>query len=781
MVKKFFKNIKAKCKGFSLMELIVTIAIMAVLAAVLAPALIHYVEDSRAAKDDYAMSEVVNSVKTAMAYDDVYDEVISNIDWHKSCYVHTAGVKVEYKEPIFVDDENTYYQCYKYNDNTRNLDEVEYALSGQMYGATITFEPDKKNVIQIRDGVYSGEDSDKKISEMSDDNFLYTRIKQIIGNNIELKSSTYKNSKFTIFICFGVDGEKTKNKNNVVLSDEPVAIYGQWNGTNLANKSQANAGGDIDDNSPTSPGGGGVLVGASGDESIGNVVSTEYFATFRDAMAYQSGDSSLSYMAVGENDNPACKVDKCENGYSIVLMKDCTYEASEEQIDLNDNTVLDINGKTFTMAHPITHSETNMSIIGVAITNSKKTGCIQSDKISEVFALYNCSIYVNNITMVLNLNGIESDAFARFISANVGENVFISNTTVKILGNNINIGEFSGIRCLNVQNVNIQNSNIMAEINDVTTTSLYNCGISCYSCNKVNVSGLKTNANVSNLTSYMSFLTQECDNSSLNKVNTEINAGTIRQCYNIFVYKNKNFQLKDSTATVKADLIELGCYNISICGKNDLYTNANIDTTNVVSIVKESRNLVGLRLYWTDGSIKNTKTETTLNTVTWWEAEGKSGRSATASTWILYNNDIKIQDCSFIYEVFEAEYAYGLALTGTKNAKLSNCDCLVYVDDNESATRRGLSLQNGAIVYADSCHFRAYGPRSYSIVANGHSSQAYLSNCVLESNNGHLFMSTTDKTFIGVNNDFRAIPFKFDGYGTGCYEETNQNYAEIVQ
>ena len=233
MVKKFFKNIKAKCKGFSLMELVVTIAIMAVLAAVLAPALIHYVEDSRAAKDDHAMQEVVNAMNVALAYDDAYDEIIDDITWKNSCYVDSYSPKDEHKELLFVDDNEELYQSYKYTDEERILDETPYKFNGRMYGATVTFRPNNDHVIEIKDAVYSGEGKDKKISEMSEENVLYTKIKQVIGNKIELTSATYKNSQYTIFICFGVEAEKTQNEYKVTLSDEPIVIYGQWNGTNL--------------------------------------------------------------------------------------------------------------------------------------------------------------------------------------------------------------------------------------------------------------------------------------------------------------------------------------------------------------------------------------------------------------------------------------------------------------------------------------------------------------------------------------------------------------------
>ncbi len=54
-------------KGFSLVELIIVIAIMAVLIGVLAPQYLKYVEQSRLQKDNQAISEITNSIKIAMA------------------------------------------------------------------------------------------------------------------------------------------------------------------------------------------------------------------------------------------------------------------------------------------------------------------------------------------------------------------------------------------------------------------------------------------------------------------------------------------------------------------------------------------------------------------------------------------------------------------------------------------------------------------------------------------------------------------------------------------
>ncbi len=63
-----------KNKGFSLVELIVVVAIMAVLIGVLAPAYLSYVEKSRKGVDEDLAAEIARCVEIAFAEVDVYDE-----------------------------------------------------------------------------------------------------------------------------------------------------------------------------------------------------------------------------------------------------------------------------------------------------------------------------------------------------------------------------------------------------------------------------------------------------------------------------------------------------------------------------------------------------------------------------------------------------------------------------------------------------------------------------------------------------------------------------------
>lgn len=67
-------------KGFSLVELIIVIAIMAILAGAIAPALIRYIDKSRKSNDVSSCKTIKTAVETAIGNEDIYEYLVSCSD-----------------------------------------------------------------------------------------------------------------------------------------------------------------------------------------------------------------------------------------------------------------------------------------------------------------------------------------------------------------------------------------------------------------------------------------------------------------------------------------------------------------------------------------------------------------------------------------------------------------------------------------------------------------------------------------------------------------------------
>lgn len=203
-----------KKSGFSFMELMVVIAILAVFLAVLAPSLLSYVENSRMQKDDSTMEEVVNAVQLAITDSATFDEVYSYcIPNNYVTYTDSSG---------------------KYANRT--MDEEFWAPDGSGAAVTITFNPEngKYNISEgiVNDMTFgNGSVAEKRTAEGVQQcylyemgkSLLYSNVKQTIGNSVKERSATYKNSSYTVFIRFKiVDGTRQAD------------VYGLFNGTNLS-------------------------------------------------------------------------------------------------------------------------------------------------------------------------------------------------------------------------------------------------------------------------------------------------------------------------------------------------------------------------------------------------------------------------------------------------------------------------------------------------------------------------------------------------------------------
>lgn len=238
---------KLENKGFTLVELIVVIAIMIVLLGVMSPALVQYIEESRADKDTSQMGEVTSALELTMANQNVYEDIVMYaLESNYSCYAdgnpetNIDANKVEDLDltgtPGVVEPGDWWH----YNDNARQLNQVAYQPSGNMSGITITFahrgDAGYTNAMAINKGLVNNmtpatKKSNATIVErlsIDETTYLYNRLKTVVKDNVDTSSKKYRNSEYTVFIRVlpqNVDYDK--------YGDVTVQVYGQWNGMNL--------------------------------------------------------------------------------------------------------------------------------------------------------------------------------------------------------------------------------------------------------------------------------------------------------------------------------------------------------------------------------------------------------------------------------------------------------------------------------------------------------------------------------------------------------------------
>lgn len=231
-----FQKIKKLKEGFTLIEVSIVIAVIVVITGVLAPALLRYTEQSRIQRDLSAMDEVVRAFQLALVESEILDESLEyEIGNNFVTYTDSSGIY-----------------------GSQSVDEEFWAPDGSARGTTITFNPTENGIYVLADGFVNemtygngsvvtptrmmeergaADPIQCKFNEMTSKgkNLLYTKVQQSVGEKVKLRSATYKQSSYTVFVQY-------------VIVDGLVRaqVSGMFNGTNLSPDCPASVGSGTD-------------------------------------------------------------------------------------------------------------------------------------------------------------------------------------------------------------------------------------------------------------------------------------------------------------------------------------------------------------------------------------------------------------------------------------------------------------------------------------------------------------------------------------------------------
>ena len=159
-LKRFFKTRKSANDGFTLVELIVTVALMAIVASIVVSSYTNVLEEQRQKADLATLGELDSSVKQILLYDDAFNQVKGHV--------------------------------YEGDDGFKNRFKITFYLSLNRTDSYIDLSNAVINLDTPEEGSLKG---DCKI--------LYDYLVEHIGSDIiDLQSSEFKHGKYELYVTF---------------------------------------------------------------------------------------------------------------------------------------------------------------------------------------------------------------------------------------------------------------------------------------------------------------------------------------------------------------------------------------------------------------------------------------------------------------------------------------------------------------------------------------------------------------------------------------------------
>ena len=213
-------------KGFSFVELVTIIAIMAVLLTVLTPSLLRYTEDSRAQKDVSTAGEIVNAFRLALADQNCFDEMLDySCTNNYITYTDSSGIygQIIADGEYWAPDGSGRATTITFNPTTLG-DAIVYRMDNAIVNDMTYGNGSTANGREIKGNRIDDIQCYFKNASLNEQRtgYTYNEVRQTVGDFVDITSQTYRKSSFTVFIKFS-------QKDGTTVAE----VEGLFNGTNL--------------------------------------------------------------------------------------------------------------------------------------------------------------------------------------------------------------------------------------------------------------------------------------------------------------------------------------------------------------------------------------------------------------------------------------------------------------------------------------------------------------------------------------------------------------------